>query len=74
MQRMRQNRGRRLVEECFAKNNLDDTVHFCRAFLLACYSSREGTVEACKSAILDYLHLNRLHALMTAILETLTEV
>ena len=66
--------GRRLVGECFARNNLDDTVRFCRAFLLACEGDREGAVEACKSAILDYPHLNRLHALMVAILETLTDV
>ena len=66
--------GRRLVGECFAKNSLDDTVRFCRAFLLACEGDREGAVEACKSAILDYPHLNRLHALMVAILETLTDV
>ena len=66
--------GRRLVGECFAKNSLDDTVRFCRAFLLACEGDREGAVEACKSAILDYPHLNRLHALVVAILETLTDV
>ena len=66
--------GRRLVEECFARNNLDDTVRFCRAFLLACEGDREGAVEACKSAILDYPNLSRLHALIVAILETLTDV
>ena len=66
--------GRRMVEECFAKNRLDDTVRFCRALLLACDGNREGAVEECKSAILDYPHLNRLHALMAAMLETLTDV
>ena len=66
-------KGRRLVKECFARNNLDDTVRFCRAFLLACDGNREGAVEACKSAILDYPNLTRLHALVVAILETLTD-
>ena len=66
--------GRRLVGVGFSKDRLDVTTRFCRAFLMGCEVGRDEAIEACKSILLDYPSLVRLHVLMAAMLEAFADV